>query len=91
LDQADFYDTAALMQNLNLVITIDTSVFHLAAAMGIETWVALIEHPEWRFGQQERTESYWYGNTRYFRQSKKDCWTDVIDHIRDALAERIRN
>ena len=91
LDQADFYDTAALMQNLDLVITIDTSVFHLAAAMGIETWVALIEHPEWRFGQQERTESYWYGNTRYFRQSKKDCWSDVIDHIRDALAKRIRN
>lgn len=89
LDQSDFYDTAALISNLDLVVTIDTSIFHLAAAMGVETWVTLKNRPEWRFGQDDRNQSYWYDNTRYFRQIHNERWQEVIAHLSTALGERL--
>lgn len=86
LDQMDFYDTAAIIKNLDLVITVDTSVSHLAGGLGTKTWVPLIHYPDWRHGKS-RTTSFWYHNTTYFRQQTKNDWREVIERIRVALAQ----
>lgn len=89
LDQTDFYDTAALMCNLDLVISIDTSIAHLAGGLGLETWVPLPELADWRYGK-ERDTSYWYEDTHLFRQTKADHWHDVIDRIHTKLKNRVQ-
>ncbi|TDR31487.1 tetratricopeptide repeat protein [Hydromonas duriensis] len=89
LDQRDFYDTAGLINNLDLVITVCTSVSHLAGGMGVETWVPLMKRADWRHGR-EREHSLWYEGTRYFRQSKVHDWQDVVSRMHAALHERVR-
>ena len=89
LDQTDFYDTAALMCNLDLVITIDTSIAHLAGGLGLETWVPLPQLADWRYGK-ERDTSYWYEGTHLFRQTKTDHWYDVLERIHAKLKTRIQ-
>ena len=84
LDQADFYDTAALMANLDLVISVDTSVSHLAGGMAMPTWVPLMSRPDWRHGR-ERLDSMWYEGTRYFRQKTANDWRDVLEDMHAAL------
>ncbi len=88
LDQADFYDTAALIANLDLVISVDTSVCHLSGGMTCETWVPLISRPDWRHGRT-RNESLWYAGTQYFRQNQKNDWSEVIERIHKALLSRV--
>ena len=83
-DQADFFDTAALMANLDWVISVDTSVSHLAGGMAIPTWVPLMSRADWRHGRSRR-ESLWYHNTRYFRQRTANDWSGVLDEMHDAL------
>lgn len=90
LDQADFYDTAALVANLDLVISVDTSVSHLAGGMAVETWVPLMSRPDWRHGR-ERETSIWYDRTRYFRQTKMGEWADVIERMHQALRARVQS
>lgn len=89
LDQTDFYDTAALMCNLDLIITIDTSIAHLAGGLGLETWVPLPKLADWRYGK-ERDTSYWYEGTQLFRQTKADHWHDVLDRMHTQLKARIQ-
>ena len=89
LDQADFYDTAALIQNLDVVISVDTSVAHLAGGLGAECWEPLMVRPDWRHGLTRET-SYWYNNTRYFRQTIVDDWSDVIAQLHATLAQRVK-
>ena len=88
LDQADFYDTAALISNLDLVISVDTSVSHLAGGMAVETWVPLMSRPDWRHGKT-RQRSLWYSNTHYFRQTMPNDWRKVLDEMQQALRERV--
>lgn len=88
-DQADFYDTAAIIANLDLVISVDTSVSHLAGAMGKTTWVPLISNPDWRHGHH-RDMSYWYTDTRYFHQSTPRQWKDVMAQIHLALKQYVK-
>jgi hypothetical protein len=76
----DFADTAALVQNLDLVITVDTSVAHLAGAMGKPTWTLLAKRPEWRW-MLDREDSPWYPTMRLFRQSERGNWEDVITRV----------
>ncbi len=76
----DFAETAALVANLDLVIAVDTSVAHLAGALGKPVWVMLHYAPDWRW-MLERVESPWYPTMRLFRQSKHGDWTDVIQRI----------
>ena len=71
-----FVDTAAMMMNLDLVITSDTSIAHLAGALGRPVWVALKKVPDWRW-LLDREDSPWYPTMRLFRQSRIDDWTDV--------------
>ncbi len=81
-------DTAAIMMNLDLVITSDTSVAHLAGALGVPVWVALPYVPDWRW-QLDRCDSPWYPTMRLFRQKKAGDWVDVFEEIREALRERL--
>jgi hypothetical protein len=83
----DFMDTAALLRNLDLLITCDTAVAHLAGALGVAVWVALPLVPDWRW-LLDRSDSPWYPTMRLFRQQAPDDWTGVFERIRAALERR---
>jgi tetratricopeptide (TPR) repeat protein len=74
---ATFADTAALIEQLDLVITVDTAVAHLAGALGQPVWIALPYTPDWRW-QLNRSDSPWYAHMRLFRQARRGEWGDVI-------------
>jgi tetratricopeptide (TPR) repeat protein len=80
----DFADTAALVKCLDLVITVDTSVAHLAAALGRPTWILLPWTPDYRW-LLGRDDSPWYPTVRLFRQNETRDYTSVIDQIRIEL------
>jgi tetratricopeptide (TPR) repeat protein len=80
----DFGDTAALVDQMDLVISVDTSVAHLSAALGRPTWVLLPWLPDWRW-LLERQDSPWYASMRLFRQSRRGDWTAVLDRLEQAL------
>ena len=90
LDKSDrlrtFADTAALISQLDLVISVDTSVAHLAGALGAPVWIALLFTPDWRW-QLNRADSPWYPQARLFRQAVRGDWTEVVDRLRLALDE----
>jgi len=80
----DFAETAALVANLDLVLTVDTSVAHVAGALGVPCWVMLPFAPDWRW-MLRRHDSPWYASLRLFRQPRPGDWNSVIDQIRTAL------
>jgi tetratricopeptide (TPR) repeat protein len=80
----DFADTAALIANLDLVITVDTAVAHLAGAMGKPVWVMLPFLPDWRW-MLNRDDSPWYPTMRLFRQPTIGQWGDVIQQVAERL------
>ncbi|HMV32993.1 MAG TPA: glycosyltransferase family 9 protein, partial [Gemmatimonadales bacterium] len=82
----DFADTAAVMQELDLVLTIDTSVAHLAGALGRPTWILLSHTCCWRY-LLDRTDSPWYPTARLFRQPARGAWAPVVAAVRTALEE----
>jgi hypothetical protein len=84
---ADFSDTAALAGQLDLLVTIDTSVAHLGGAMGLPTWVLIAHAPDWRY-HLERSDNPWYPTMRLFRQPRDGDWTDAIEAVAEALAQR---
>jgi hypothetical protein len=83
-DLADFADTAALIANLDLVITVDTSLAHLAGALGKPVWVLLPYAPDWRW-LLDRADSPWYPTMRLFRQQKIGDWRAPVDAVASAL------
>jgi hypothetical protein len=83
-----FVDTAAVMQNLDLVVTSDTSIAHLAGALGRPVWVALQHVPDWRW-QLGRDDCPWYPSMRLFRQTSRGDWDGVFTRIADALAASV--
>ena len=84
-----FMDTASVMLALDLVISTDTSVAHLAGALGIPVWVALPYNCDWRWGPSSgRTP--WYPTMRLFRQTEPGSWTNCFEDIRLSLEEQIR-
>lgn len=85
-DISDFADTAALIDNLDLIITVDTAVAHLAGAMGKTVWVLIPMNPDWRW-MLERTDSPWYPTMRLFRQQTFQSWEKPIQRMADALAQ----
>lgn len=83
---ADFADTAALMSLLDLVITVDTSVAHLAGAMGRPVWVLLPFAADYRW-MHDRADSPWYPTARLVRQPAIDDWENVVDRVRGGLMQ----
>jgi len=83
-DLTDFVATAALVSCLDLVITVDTSVAHLAGALGRPTWILLPYVPDYRW-MLDRDDSPWYPTVRLFRQSKTREYDDVLDQVRAEL------
>lgn len=81
---ADFADTAALIKNLDLVISVDTSVAHLAGALGKPVWILLSTGPDYRW-MLERTDSPWYPTARLFRQPKRSDWDAVVTAVARAI------
>ena len=86
----DFADTAALTDCLDLVISVDTSVAHLAGAMGKQAWILLPCHADWRWFL-DRSDSPWYPTVRLFRQDGTRSWGTVLTDVRDALGEFVRS
>jgi len=80
----DFADTAAIAANLDLIIAVDTSVAHLAAALGKPTWIMIPYMPDWRW-LRDRSDSPWYPTLKIFRQSRNRTWREVIEKITEAL------
>ena len=80
----DFSDTAALVSLMDLVISVDTSVAHLAGALGKPVWILLPFVPDWRW-LLEREDSPWYPTARLFRQPKIGDWDSVIDQVKHSL------
>jgi hypothetical protein len=87
-DLADFNETAALVSCLDLVITVDTSVAHLAAALGRTTWILLPYLPDYRW-LLNRDDSPWYPTVRLFRQTATREYADVLDRVLAELLARI--
>jgi tetratricopeptide (TPR) repeat protein len=87
---ADFAQTAGAIASLDLVITVDTAVAHLAGAMGKPVWIMLEFIPDWRW-LLDRTDSPWYPTARLFRQKTSGDWGPVIKDVGDALAAAARN
>jgi hypothetical protein len=81
----DFADTAALVAALDLVITVDTAMAHLAGALGRPVWILNRFDACWRW-LLHREDSPWYPTARLFRQSSPGRWDDVVDQVRASLA-----
>ena len=82
----DFSDTAALIEAMDLVISIDTSAAHLAGALRKETWVLIPHNPDFRW-MLDRTDSPWYPKMKLFRQKEIGEWDFVIENIVKSLQD----
>jgi hypothetical protein len=85
----DFADTAAICENMDLVVTVDTSVAHLAGALGIKTLLMTPLWPEWRWGL-DRSKSKWYPNTQIVRQLAAGDWSLVLEYVSITIDKEIK-
>src|SRR5215472_14824285 len=83
---SDFSETAAALMCLDLVITVDTAVAHLAGALGKTVWVMLPFVSDWRW-LIARDDSPWYSTARLFRQQQRGDWDSVVECLHSALVE----
>ncbi len=83
-DAIPFIDTAAVMKSLDLVITVDTSIAHLAGALGVAAWVILPHIADWRW-LQNRQDTPWYPTMQLFRQPEPGEWQTLMDTVLASL------
>jgi Tfp pilus assembly protein PilF len=88
-DLADFGETAAVIANLDLIVTVDTAIGHLAGAMAKPVWIMLPKASDWRW-LLERSDSPWYPTARLFRQQTPGAWDPVIAAVTAALPQELR-
>jgi tetratricopeptide (TPR) repeat protein len=86
----DFAESAALIEQLDLIISVDTAVAHLAGAMGKAVWTLLRHIPDWRW-MLHRSDTPWYPTMRLFRQRAADDWPGVIEEVGQALAALVES
>jgi hypothetical protein len=84
----DFYDTAAVIMNMDLIITVDTAVAHLAGALGRPVWTLIPFVPDWRW-MLDRNNTPWYPTMRLFRQPRILDWGSVIKQVSNELRKRV--
>lgn len=87
--QGRFMDTAAVMKNMDLIITVDTSIAHLAGGLGVPVWLMLPHIPDWRW-MIDGTTSPWYPTMKLFRQAKTGDWQSVMEEVKMALQQLIK-
>jgi tetratricopeptide (TPR) repeat protein len=87
-DLHDFADTAALIENLDLVVSVDTSVLHVAGALAKPVWLLNRHNTCWRW-LREREDSPWYPTVRQFRQDRTRDWTPVVTRVANALKKTV--
>lgn len=80
----DFTDTAAILENLDLIISVDTSISHLAGALNKPVWTLLSKIPDWRY-LLDRNDSIWYPSMRLFRQKKQSDWDSLMQEVSQEL------
>ena len=85
-DEITFSDTAAIVSNLDLVISVDTATAHLAGALARPVWTLLPFAPDWRW-MLDRTDSPWYPTMRLFRQPRLNDWQSVLENVRSELQQ----
>jgi ADP-heptose:LPS heptosyltransferase len=85
-----FVDSIAVLEHLDLVITVDTAIAHLAAAAGKPTWIVLSRVPDWRW-MLDRPDSPWYPTVRLFRQPAPNDWSGAFAAVERAVDEHIRS
>lgn len=84
----DLYDTAAIMSDLDLVVSVCTAPAHLAGALGMPVWVLLMaDHPDWRW-MRDRVDSPWYPSATLYRQNRPGRWRNVVDRLKADLELR---
>jgi ADP-heptose:LPS heptosyltransferase len=91
-EQRDFADTAAIVRQLDLVITVDTSLLHLAGGLGLPAWGLISRRSDWRWLDHDRTETPWYPSVRLFRQRRLGDWDELMQRVAGelyALLERM--
>lgn len=86
-ESGPFMDTAAVMKHLDLVVTCDSALAHLAGALGVPVWIALMLSPDWRW-LLDRDDSPWYPTARLFRQTRVGNWHEVFERMAAALERR---
>ncbi len=85
-ESGDFAETASALAHLDLVITVDTAVAHLAGALGLPVWILLPHVADWRW-LLDREDSPWYPTASLFRQTAPQAWTSVVQNVAGRLAE----
>ena len=81
----DYSDTASLCKLMDLVISVDTSVAHLAGSLNIPTWILLPFSPDWRW-MLNRDDSIWYDSVKLFRQEARGAWDSLLANLFSSLA-----
>ncbi len=87
-DLTDFGETAALIENLDLVVTVDTAIGHLAGAMGKPVWILIPKAADWRW-LLDRDDSPWYPSVRLFRQQRPGAWDEPLGRLCTTLSRRL--
>ena len=86
----DFCDSAALVAGLDLVITVDSAIAHLAGGLGVPVWLLLPWNPDWRW-MHDREVSPWYPTTRIYRQKVEKAWGETVGVVADDLSKYLKN
>ena len=90
VELTDFSETAGLIANLDLVVTVDSAVAHLSGALGRDTWILLPYIPDWRW-QLGRGDSPWYPTARLFRQNKPGSWDEALEKVKRMLKKSVES
>ena len=83
--QSDFADTAAIVRQLDLVITVDTSLLHLSGGLGLPAWGLISRRGDWRWLGNDQTETPWYPSVKLFRQTKLNDWSELMNRVAHEL------